>query len=89
MTGITKKAASAKAKGNGTQQFSAPNQWTHILKPLIWSGWMMEKMKVKKVTVKTVKTSYKEMASLYPVFLQRHLRPKITEFRRYVSICVT
>ena len=65
---LLKKLPVQKAKGNGTPQFLAPNQWTHIPKSLIQSGWMMEKMKEKKVTVKTVKMR-KRAVKKWPAYI--------------------
>jgi hypothetical protein len=88
MTGITKKAASAK----GQRQ---PDSAVFVSKPVDRysetsdSEWVDDGEDERdERDSEDEEESCKEMASLYSVFLPRHLRPKITEFHNERPVCI-
>jgi hypothetical protein len=94
MTGITKKAASAKGQ---RQQHSAvfSSKPADTYSETSDSEWVDEGKDEREESdsedSEDEEESCKEMASLYSVFLPRHLRAKTTEFHdeQPVCICVT
>ena len=91
MTGITKKAASAKGQ---RQRDSAVfgSKPVHTYSETSDSEWVDdgedEREERDSEDSEDEEESYKEMASLYSVFLPMHLRPKITEFHDKRLVCI-